>query len=122
MRICKVFKQEKQDYRFRSKVVKSGTLSFERTCRECYQGDQSKKHRQHRYRLVKTFDQMVAEQNGVCAICKGPPQSKGLSVDHCHVTGKVRALLCTNCNTGLGVFKDNPSLLLEAIAYIERYK
>jgi hypothetical protein len=42
-----------------------------------------------------------------------------LSVDHCHNTGKIRGILCTKCNTGLGSFKDNIELLMNAIKYLK---
>jgi hypothetical protein len=47
----------------------------------------------------------------------GAPRS--MPVDHSHATGKVRALLCTSCNRGLGFFKDSPELLIEAAKYLE---
>lgn len=64
--------------------------------------------------------QMIINQNNKCAICErdGETLKKGLSVDHCHRTGKVRSLLCTHCNTGLGRYFDNPILLMKAARYI----
>jgi hypothetical protein len=63
---------------------------------------------------------MLQQQNGLCAICKKTETGKtsNLCVDHCHKTGKVRGLLCNNCNKGLGLFKDNPEVLLNASAYL----
>lgn len=58
---------------------------------------------------------MLAEQGGLCAICKTAPAA---DVDHDHVTGAVRALLCFNCNGGLGQFKDNPAFLHAAAYYV----
>lgn len=66
---------------------------------------------------------MLEDQNNVCRIClENCPTGKRLSVDHCHITGIVRGLLCTRCNMGLGYFKDNEDLLLEAIEYLRRSK
>ncbi len=60
-------------------------------------------------------------QKGKCAICGTAPTTKrGLHVDHCHETGKVRGLLCHGCNTALGSFKDNTNLLNNAINYLKR--
>jgi hypothetical protein len=58
---------------------------------------------------------MLAAQGGVCAICRAAPAQH---VDHDHETGAVRALLCFNCNGGLGQFKDNPTLLHAAAYYV----
>jgi hypothetical protein len=60
---------------------------------------------------------MSARQGGACAICKQKP-ARGLVIDHCHLRNKVRALLCNNCNSGLGFFQDSPRLLQMAIEYI----
>lgn len=69
-----------------------------------------------------TYAQMLANQNGGCAICgAAPPDGKPLEVDHCHETGKVRSLLCTLCNKGLGCFRDNPKLLDKAKDYLQTH-
>lgn len=67
------------------------------------------------------YDRMLDEQGGVCLICAGTrPDGKPLYVDHCHTSGAVRGLLCTQCNTGLGMFSDDPDRLLAAAAYLLR--
>lgn len=69
-----------------------------------------------------TYDKMFLEQSGVCAICKLPSHNgHRLHIDHCHDTGKVRDLLCTSCNNGIGRFRHKKELLLEAAAYLERH-
>ncbi len=64
------------------------------------------------------FREMRTAQSEVCKICKKVNGRKELAVDHCHKTGKVRGLLCTNCNMGIGYFKDNPELLRLAADYL----
>ena len=61
-------------------------------------------------------DLMLEAQGGLCAICKASP---AVHVDHDHETGAVRALLCFNCNGGLGQFKDNPEVLHAAAYYVQ---
>lgn len=69
---------------------------------------------------VEEYDQMLERQNGVCAICDEEcPSGQQLAVDHCHETGRVRGLLCCNCNRGVGLFKDKPKRLLRAAEYLE---
>lgn len=64
---------------------------------------------------------MLSEQNGVCAICGKPdPLSQALAVDHDHETGVVRGLLCSHCNKGLGLFRENAELLVAAAEYIKK--
>jgi hypothetical protein len=70
----------------------------------------------------------LAEQNNVCAICTKPETTQirnktiAMAVDHCHTTGKVRGLLCTQCNRALGLFGDDPAALQAAIGYLEKFK
>ena len=72
---------------------------------------------------IEDYRALELAQNGRCAICGGPPTGRGrLHLDHDHVTGRVRGLLCSACNTGLGGLKDDPSLLHAAIDYLERCK
>ena len=75
----------------------------------------------------KEYISMLAKQSNVCAICQQPETVKlrgilkRLAVDHCHATGKIRGLLCQGCNTSLGNFNDDVSLLERAIAYLKSH-
>ena len=64
------------------------------------------------------FEQMVENQNGVCAICN---KNCKLCLDHDHGTGAIRGLLCNSCNCGLGFFKDNKTFLESAIYYLNNH-
>jgi Recombination endonuclease VII len=73
---------------------------------------------------LEVYNEMLKNQNGVCAICKEPPAGKHkcdkvLCVDHDRKTGQVRRLLCHNCNLGIGHFKENIILLQNAINYLK---
>lgn len=77
-------------------------------------------NRKSRYGLSqKVFDELLAKQGGKCAICSANiTWPKRLHVDHCHKTGRVRGLLCTRCNRGIGMLGDDPSLLKIAVIYV----
>lgn len=68
---------------------------------------------------VEEFDVMLIEQSGLCDLCAD--QLSNVHVDHCHETGKIRALLCNSCNGMLGLAKDNVATLLNAIKYLQRH-
>jgi len=75
---------------------------------------------------LEEYNLLLQQQEGVCAICHEPetytnPKSgiiQFLSVDHNHATGKVRKLLCHDCNVGLGYFRDSPLRLNSAAKYL----
>jgi Recombination endonuclease VII len=66
------------------------------------------------------YDDMWIAQGGLCAICR-LTSKKSLAVDHCHTTGKVRGLLCQNCNIGIGNLKDSVIILESATRYIKAH-
>jgi len=78
---------------------------------------------------ARRYQQMLVEQNGVCAVCGQQERhadgltgkQKDLAVDHCHDTGAVRALLCSACNTAIGLFNDDPKLLGAAKEYLAKH-
>lgn len=69
------------------------------------------------------YEKLSEEQNNLCAICNNTENSsrnKYLAVDHDHLTGKIRGLLCTNCNRGIGLLKDSIPVLQKAIEYLNK--
>lgn len=66
------------------------------------------------------YQSMLEQQDHKCYLCGNVDRTRNLAVDHCHKTGKIRRLLCSYCNTGLGQFKDDPLLLARAIVYLQQ--
>jgi hypothetical protein len=64
---------------------------------------------------------LLERQNGVCGICRKPPTSKRLAIDHDHKTGSNRGLLCWKCNYGLGLWNDDPERHRQAAKYLEEH-
>jgi hypothetical protein len=77
---------------------------------------------------LEQYNELVLKQNNLCAICKQPEtvilrgKQACLSVDHCHKTKKIRALLCQNCNRALGMLKENYERFTNAILYLTKYQ
>lgn len=75
----------------------------------------------HKYGItIQEYDALLTKQNGACAVCLNVVDYL-LHVDHCHQTGRVRGLLCKDCNWGLGNLKDSVEILQSAITYLERW-
>jgi hypothetical protein len=103
-------------------------------CKSCVQAKQAARYRrdpsyQQNYLLQKNYgitlegyDRLLEGQDNGCAICGKTPEENGqrLAVDHNHDTGKVRGLLCGQCNTGIGNLGDSPARLRLAIRYLEQ--
>ncbi len=70
---------------------------------------------------IDQYEDLLIKQNGVCAICHQTCKTgTRLAVDHNHITGKIRGLLCTNCNRGIGMFQENILILKSAIQYLNK--
>jgi hypothetical protein len=74
---------------------------------------------------LQGYDSMLVAQQGACAICKKPEKikrsngvTKALAVDHDHLTGRIRGLLCSACNLALGSLGDNPEIFEAAAKYL----
>ena len=87
-------------------------------CKECRSDMASKTHLKRTYGLTTAdLEALVEAQGGLCAICETKPAAH---VDHDHVTGKIRGVLCFTCNVALGQLKDDAALFRKAIDYLER--
>jgi len=74
------------------------------------------------YNLQKEeFFALLVKQDNKCAICLIELNNKNQHIDHCHATNKVRGILCSRCNQGLGLFSENKEKLQNAIKYLERH-
>ena len=79
------------------------------------------RHREREYGLTEEqYNNMILSQNNLCAICS-QPSTRTLNIDHNHETGKVRGLLCTNCNLGIGNFQDSLIYLQNAVNYLNHH-
>ena len=148
MKVCKKCRIEKSDDEFyKEKRVKDG---LQARCKECCKADAravfeanpepyrrrakeaytyaSRRERMLRdeYNMsIEDYVELFEKQNGVCAMCKtensGHNMTDHLLVDHDHITGKVRGLLCCNCNWLLGKAKadEGNTLLLSALFYLK---
>lgn len=139
---CKEIFPATSEYFYKSKKGKFGLKSRCKKCRDDYNKTYRKKNYEKRRiselksRLftnfglsLKNYNKMLEKQNNVCAICGCPEKNKAwsgiikrLSIDHNHKTGKIRGLLCDNCNRGLGYFKENTLILVKTIEYLQQFK
>ena len=98
-------------------VKDRGTGRRDKTCKAC----RVIKLREKTLGVTQAdYVRMYKEQDGRCGICQRRLYSKrykAFCVDHCHTTGKIRGLLCHNCNRALGMFRDDPIVLERAIAW-----
>lgn len=143
--VCKIHGPIKEDnvrIQLGKPRVSNGRRESVKVCNHCVRLRQSeqrtatslkeknrRKNNSLKYNFGITLEQyleMESKQNKLCAICKNEETALHsftkipleLSVDHCHTTGKIRGLLCSTCNRGLGYFKDSPQLLGRAIEYL----
>lgn len=120
--------RHKDGKRFRCKVCEAVDQKEAKQKRLAadYEGTRAKERMNNLKRMfgmsLEEYDEKLKAQDGVCAICGGLCKSgKRLAVDHNHTTGKIRDLLCGNCNGGLGKFLDNPELLIKAADYLRKH-
>jgi hypothetical protein len=98
-------------------------------CRPCYLKTIKKTKEEYRENNLRwlykigneDYERMLADQDGTCAACPATPDTQRhgrLHVDHDHVTGEVRGLLCHNCNTSIGLLNEDVARLSALITYL----
>lgn len=105
--------------------TREGRVAYLRTYRRASPALEKARNLRKKFNLsIEDYDRMLEAQGGVCAICKQPEthkrndKVKALAVDHDHRTGKIRGLLCADCNTGIGKLKDSIDVLTSAVQYL----
>jgi hypothetical protein len=108
--------------------IKGGGGQHIRRCNRC-RALQRAFHEADYDLTVERYWELHFAQKGVCAICEEPETARGnhlhptgvrrLSVDHCHVTGMVRGLLCNGCNRGIGFLGDSFTSVARAAKYLQ---
>ncbi len=118
VKVCKKCSASKPARDFNKGVTNAdGLTSWCKTCRSAYALKRS-------YGMTLEFHQAeVDRRRGCCDICgthvsRATHRTSVLAVDHCHATGVYRGMLCDTCNRGIGMFQDNPELLLKAYHYL----
>lgn len=120
---CKQVKPYTEFYPAKKRAF--GIGSYCRACTSAYhngKGEARKKEliTSRRGLTLEEYNLLVEKQEGRCAICKTVPPAS-LCIDHSHLTGTNRELLCRRCNMGLGYFDDNPEVVATAAAYLQRW-
>lgn len=131
--LCKELKSTKDFSDSKRARCITGKHSRCKTC-ECIRAKSTKninndRRRQRRFGLqIGKYDALLDKQNNMCAICNKPEilqcsdgTIQALQADHDHKTNKIRGLLCSRCNRGLGHFKDDPNLIKTALDYLLSY-
>ena len=127
-RVCSSCEKEKPSSEFyleKDKRALNG-ITQRSTCKPCTENRKYKRFIEKTYNFTfADYQNMLEQQHYKCAICESKISSSRTSrlfIDHCHTSGKVRGLLCSSCNHGLGLFKDSPKLLKKAINYLSDEK
>lgn len=114
---CKLLENQKY-------VKNPEVASYKREFRKRYNLETKEKRKfnrmKHLYGVTfEEYNKMLKEQNGKCKICNDLLDfNRHAHIDHCHETNAIRGILCYNCNSGLGHFKDNIDILYKAIKYL----
>ena len=140
LKTCVVCEVEKETVDFYKCAAKKEGLSYK--CKSCdnkarlsWTKANPERHKKSlRNRMLKSrygislkeYNTMCEQQEHKCAICGCTKENNNggihhLAVDHCHTTGAIRGILCSNCNRGLGLLGDNIESVRKAMAYLEKH-
>lgn len=98
---------------------------FKKTTQRYFENNPGARQRtriKYHYNLtMEEYQKLIEEHENKCAVCDKPRSElkKELDIDHCHTTGKIRGLLCPNCNKALGLLNDDPSVIERLLNYIK---
>ena len=128
---------------------KDGTPKYRAKCKSCHNADNLQRHKDkyrghsrrvssYRWLLKNSYElteedykSMYVGQEGKCLVCEDKilnvfdPSTLNYRpsvVDHCHINGSVRGLLCRTCNTGIGMLNDNVAIVEQAVRYLKKWK
>ncbi|WP_406509368.1 endonuclease VII domain-containing protein [Streptomyces sp. NBC_00212] len=114
-KLCRTCGEAKPHSEWHRNATASDGLSTR--CKACRAERGRQDHLKRQYGITEAErDGLIASQGGVCCICLSAPAAH---VDHCHKTGKVRGVLCFNCNSAIGKLGDDPNTVRRAAAYLE---
>lgn len=100
--------------------TKEGMAAYMKAYRDANPGRWRHSHLKNNYNIDEVeFHAMKQAQNGICLICESTSIDENLAIDHCHKTGRLRGLLCKQCNFAMGQFGDNASLLRRAAEFLD---
>lgn len=133
-RICVSDKKKRLYYAEHEKSKKYSLMMRKKHYDKCIERD--RKYKRQLLLNESKYIELQEKQNSLCAICNNPETAKShrnrtkskdneetnikrLSIDHCHKTGKIRGLLCSKCNTALGLLKDSIEILEKSIKYLK---
>jgi len=122
----------KDNFRWALPLTPERNAAYQKAWRDANPHAHRASHMRRNYDItLDQYDVMLKRQGGACAICKAEESryarvkdgsTRRLCVDHDHKTGKVRGLLCGDCNVALGAMKDSRENFLAAVAYLDQHK
>ena len=123
LKICRTCNKPEEKKEF--KRMSLGKVIYQLDCRVCRKEKERVRGLMRFYGVTpEQYDEMFSQQGGKCACCGTNPEDfkRKFHVDHNRETGQVRALLCTQCNPGIGFFEHSIKRLEMAIKYLEKFK